>query len=444
MLGALYATNLGSLNPLGIEGWRFVFSSVALLSAVAGLLNYVYVHDPTWKQRPVTAIKSIVQSTTIRQYNSNNGSSPERQALRRQNGSSSSSSSQTRILDTDTTNNNRNDRSHDTSHPQQQQQQQSPPPPSLDSRMFHSVLSDILGVMKIPTFSIIILQGIVGSVPYASLVFLTLYLQLAGMSDAHASILVALYLLGGGVGGMLGGYIGDAAAQSYPDHGRIAATQFSVLIGIPLATLLFKGLPLSGDDAYIVGLHGVVIVVFAVLTAWPAPCCNNPVFAEIVPPRQRNLVYAFDRCFEGAIAAFSTPLVGILAERMFGFSGTSTVTGDREVDERNARALGQALLTFLTLPWVFCFFVYGGLHFTYPRDRKAALESARIWEREGEGGGGGGRIEDEEQGGGEGHDVEHQRLLGERERGIGGGTVSLSDYPSAKKSRGGSGEQYER
>lgn len=443
MLGALYATNLGSLNPLGIEGWRFVFSSVALLSAVAGLLNYMYVHDPTWKQRPVIAIKSIIQHPT-RKYNSTgSGGSPERQALRRQNGSASSSaSSQTRTLDTNTTNNNINERVNATPHPQLQQQSPPPsPPPSLDSKMLYSVLSDILSVMKIPTFSIIILQGIVGSVPYASLVFLTLYLQLAGMSDAHASILVALYLLGGGVGGMLGGYIGDAAAQSYPDHGRIAATQFSVLIGIPLATLLFKGLPLNGDDVYIVGLHGVVIVVFSVLTAWPAPCCNNPVFAEIVPPKQRNLVYAFDRCFEGAIAAFATPLVGILAERMFGFSGTSTVTGDREVDERNARALGQALLTFLTLPWLFCFFVYGGLHFTYPRDRKAALETTRIWEREGEGGG----IE-EEQGGGEGRDVERQRLLSERERGGGGGggggVVSLSDYPTAKKVSG--GEKYGR
>ena len=26
------------------------------------------------------------------------------------------------------------------------------------------------------------------------------------------------------------------------------------------------------------------------------PCCNNPVFAEIVPPNMRNMVYAFDRC----------------------------------------------------------------------------------------------------------------------------------------------------
>jgi hypothetical protein len=30
------------------------------------------------------------------------------------------------------------------------------------------------------------------------------------------------------------------------------------------------------------------------------PCsCNNPIFAEIVPPQLRPMVYALDRCFEG-------------------------------------------------------------------------------------------------------------------------------------------------
>ena len=42
--------------------------------------------------------------------------------------------------------------------------------------------------------------------------------------------------------------------------------------------------------------------------------------AEIVPPHLRNMVYAFDRSFEGAIAACGAPLVGILAERVFGFT----------------------------------------------------------------------------------------------------------------------------
>lgn len=31
-------------------------------------------------------------------------------------------------------------------------------------------------------------------------------------------------------------------------------------------------------------------------------------------------IYAFDRSFEGAIAACGAPLVGILAERLFGFT----------------------------------------------------------------------------------------------------------------------------
>lgn len=41
--------------------------------------------------------------------------------------------------------------------------------------------------------------------------------------------------------------------------------------------------------------------------------------AEIVPDRLRNIIYAFDRSFEMAIAAASNPLVGVLAEKWFGF-----------------------------------------------------------------------------------------------------------------------------
>jgi hypothetical protein len=43
-------------------------------------------------------------------------------------------------------------------------------------------------------------QGIAGNLPWAALVFLTLYLQLIGMSDAAASALVALFLAGTALG----------------------------------------------------------------------------------------------------------------------------------------------------------------------------------------------------------------------------------------------------
>ena len=51
---------------------------------------------------------------------------------------------------------------------------------------------------------------------------------------------LSLPAAGGGLGGLLGGWIGDKMAGRFPDHGRIAATQFSVIIGIPFALLLIK------------------------------------------------------------------------------------------------------------------------------------------------------------------------------------------------------------
>ncbi|KAI7839840.1 hypothetical protein COHA_006425 [Chlorella ohadii] len=217
-------------------------------------------------------------------------------------------------------------------------------------------------------------QGIAGSVPWSALAFLTLYFQLLGMSDSQASALVALFLLGTAVGGLIGGCVGDAAAQRWPLRGRIAVTQFSVSIGIPFACLVFKGLPRNGSPGTVT-LYAAVLLAFALLKAWPAPACNNPIFAEIVPPAQRNLVYAFDRCFEGAVAACAAPLVGTLAERVFGFSGSGTVTRDRPTDLANAAALGNALLCFLLVPWTITLVLYTGLHWTYPADRAAALQA---------------------------------------------------------------------
>ena len=39
-------------------------------------------------------------------------------------------------------------------------------------------------------------------------------------------------------------------------------------------------------------------------------------FADIVPEQLRSTVYAFDRSFEGAVAACAAPLVGRLLEQL--------------------------------------------------------------------------------------------------------------------------------
>ena len=66
------------------------------------------------------------------------------------------------------------------------------------------------------------------------------------------------------------------------------------------------------------------------------------------------------RCFEGAIAACAAPMVGVLAQRMFGFKGSATPTGDRVSDLAKANAIGNALLCFMAIPWTLCLFAYCG------------------------------------------------------------------------------------
>jgi MFS family permease len=244
-----------------------------------------------------------------------------------------------------------------------------------EAASWRASLRDMGNIITVPTFGIIVLQGIVGTTPWSALVFLTLYFQLLGMSDLMSSILMAIFLAANAVGGLLGGYVGDFAAKRFPNHGRIACCQFSVGIGVPLSIILFKALPLNSSPGAVVG-YAFVLSITGLLITWAATACNNPIFSEIVPPHMRNLIYAFDRSFEGAIAAAGAPLVGILAEKGFGFHGDATISADPVENEKKARSLGNALLIFTTIPWLLCAVFFTGLHWTYPKDRDKARKVA--------------------------------------------------------------------
>lgn len=70
--------------------------------------------------------------------------------------------------------------------------------------------------------------------------FNTLYLQLLGFSDFHASLIASLFLAGTAVGSQIGGILGDWAAKRSPNHGRILVAQFSVGIGVPMSAVVYK------------------------------------------------------------------------------------------------------------------------------------------------------------------------------------------------------------
>jgi hypothetical protein len=94
--------------------------------------------------------------------------------------------------------------------------------------LLHHAYASISDIMQLRTFQIIVAQGIVGTMPWNAIAFFTLWLQLLGFSDWHASVLTAAFYGATSAGAFLGGAIGDAAAVSFPSAGRIYTAQTSV------------------------------------------------------------------------------------------------------------------------------------------------------------------------------------------------------------------------
>ncbi|KIZ04451.1 hypothetical protein MNEG_3510 [Monoraphidium neglectum] len=229
------------------------------------------------------------------------------------------------------------------------------------------LVADITWVLRIPTFQAIVLQGIVGCFPWQAAVFFTLWLQLQGFKSSTASMITATFGAGVAMGALLGGFIGDRMARRLPDSGRIFTAQFSVASGIPLTWLLLKGIPSQAALATDPRAYSAVLFVLGLTCTWAGAGCNSPIFAEIVPEDMRSLVYAFDRSLESSLAACAAPAVGLLAERVWGFTGAVSQDSmeDGVLRAKNAAALGSSLLACMALPWTACLFFYTVLHFTY-------------------------------------------------------------------------------
>ncbi|XP_062199312.1 uncharacterized protein LOC133901819 isoform X2 [Phragmites australis] len=195
-------------------------------------------------------------------------------------------------------------------------------------------------VVKISSFQIIVAQGVTGSFPCS-------------------------------LGGLLGGKMGDHFAVRFPDSGRIVLSQISSASAIPLASLLLLGLPDNSSSGF---LHGLVMFIMGLSMSWNAPATNNPIFAEIVPGRSRTSIYALDRSFESVLSSFAPPVVGFLAEHVYGYKPISYGAGVSSVgrDRSNAAALAKALYTAIAIPMLLCCFIYSLLYRTYPRDRERA------------------------------------------------------------------------
>ncbi|KAL6645119.1 hypothetical protein ACP70R_016727 [Stipagrostis hirtigluma subsp. patula] len=227
------------------------------------------------------------------------------------------------------------------------------------------------GVVTVPTFQIIVAQGVAGSVPWSALSFAAMWLELVGFTHLETTALTNLNSVANALGAVFAGFVGDPVARRFPDTGRIALAQVCTALTVPLAAVLLLALP---DDPSAGAAYAAAFFVFGLASPWcPVTTNKSYIFAEIVPEKARTTVYALDKCFESVFASFAPPVVGILAERVFGYKpATSSAKADRE----NAAALGKAIFAEVAVPMTVCCLTYSLLYWTYPADRHRALQAA--------------------------------------------------------------------
>lgn len=243
---------------------------------------------------------------------------------------------------------------------------------TFSSSALKETLLEAKTVVQIPTFIAIVAQGVAGTFPWAALSFASMWLELIGFSHNVTAAIIGAFTVSLSLGGLFGGWLGDIFASHLPNTGRIILAQFSSGIGIPFGAVLLLLLPYDSSTAF---LHGVVFVTMGFLMSWCGTATNNPIFAEIVPVKMRTSIYALDRSFESVLASFAPPLVGVLAEHVFGFVSLPSHASSM-VDKANARALGKALYMAFGIPYVCCCLLYSILYWTYPKDRdEAQLEA---------------------------------------------------------------------
>lgn len=236
----------------------------------------------------------------------------------------------------------------------------------------HDMWSATRKIVQIPSFVLLVMQGVTGGVPWNAMAFMTLYWQSCGYSDIQAGNLAIFQGVGGILGALLGGQLGDMASRHLPQRGRPLVALTSVLLGIPTHIILLFMVP--RNPAWFLAA-ALASFVFHLVACWAPAAANRPMCAELVnSPSERAQIVALWVMIEGVTASFcGAPLVGLLSEK-FGYKlmKTQDLAGD---SAETADALARALVGVGVVAWGGCALAWVGMLWTFPKDRLAAHRS---------------------------------------------------------------------
>mmetsp|Transcript_16564 Transcript_16564/g.24342 ORF Transcript_16564/g.24342 Transcript_16564/m.24342 type:complete len:498 (+) Transcript_16564:209-1702(+) len=222
-------------------------------------------------------------------------------------------------------------------------------------------------IIRIPTFGILVLQGVAGGTPWNAMGFLNVYWAALGFTNQQVARISALTNTGALFGTLFGGYLGDFAARRSRYHGRIFTAQASVLLGMPAWYMLLSAYsPTPATATPAEGAYTYAIAsgfLFFFVGTWTATGANRPICADLVQePGERAQVVAIWVMIEGAVGSmFGAPLIGFISE----LNGYDIHAAKQS---NNASILSSALFRLGFVCWSVCFMAWCTMHMTLPND----------------------------------------------------------------------------
>eukprot|EP00439_Symbiodinium_sp_Y106_P081139 s1674_g20.t1 len=229
------------------------------------------------------------------------------------------------------------------------------------TREFHKLAK----FLRLGSFRVIILQGVFGTIPGAAQTFTTMYFQYfqyLTISNHMCGLIIAMRTVGEGIGGALGGYLGDAANAKNHRYGRTWVAMFSVTASIPFLYVVYMGIP---REASLSLLFAGILFTMGLVTTWEV--------MDIIPRRDLSSAFSWDVAIVFASGNTIGPLlVGFIAQDIFDYHYTSEKVENMslEVREHNASALGRAIFFSCVVPSLISAVNFALLFWTYPADKE--------------------------------------------------------------------------
>ena len=171
-------------------------------------------------------------------------------------------------------------------------------------------------ILSIPSFCVLVLQGVTGGTPWMAMSFLNMYWLTLGFPASTAASIIALTKTGGILGAYFGGWFGDFAARRSP-VGRVMVAQLSVALGMPLWHSLLNPAIVDGSSMFPPVILGFL---FFLCGTWTMAGANRPICAELVTnSADRAQIVGLWITIEGALGAVVGPTVVGAVSEMYGY-----------------------------------------------------------------------------------------------------------------------------